>query len=93
MNNELHTWVITWWNGEKRQVRHVETEESARNIAQILRGQSDKLQGRSLVPIRVMPVSILEQMDALRSSTRQCRHGDFRLCISCLRTGIRKENS
>ena len=78
-------YIVTWWNGERRQHKRYKSEGAAREEAGKLRAHSDNFTSTSMVPIRVMTARVWTRMEELaaRGVLDTCKHGLRRLCISC----------
>ena len=81
------SYTVTHWSHNVRVVQSHLTLAAAQTAADALRVRSDAAVVASLVPIRVLPTTVFEQMEALRleMDTTPCRHHVWlRLCVRCL---------
>lgn len=79
-------YVVTWWDGAVKKRVDCKDIQSAQETAQALRKRSDVFILRSLVPIRVIPERVSNQMQELEKTkdTLTCKHGLLRLCLKCM---------
>lgn len=85
------SYVVSWYEGELRNFRSFETQESAVAGKVQLKVKSAALTRVSFEPIRLMPQPVFEKMKQLaqgkeRYETTMCRHKCLkRLCVPCVR--------